>query len=50
MTDVYINKMIRCEVCGQPYDFEQDEECPYCMMPDEWAEQFDYLSFFDTEV
>jgi len=41
---VKINKSIRCDVCGMPYDFEQYDECPYCQMPDDWAEQFDYLT------
>ena len=46
-TNVCIAKTIRCEVCGMPYDFEQYDECPYCKMPDDWAERFDYNWGFD---
>ena len=28
-TDVYVAKMMRCEICGQPYAYEE-EDCPCC--------------------
>jgi len=47
--EIKINKIIRCETCGMSYDFEQYNECPYCIIPDESVKRIMIWLYNNTE-
>ena len=42
--------IVECEQCGETFETEADEECPYCGGPEESETEDDDEFFDDSEI